>query len=54
MPGVSDRILIPWNAWSDASAWEDAACSLAEKFRQNFVPYASEAGEAVVNAGPAS
>ncbi|MBT3212912.1 MAG: phosphoenolpyruvate carboxykinase (ATP), partial [Planctomycetaceae bacterium] len=54
VPGVSDRILVPRNAWSDATAWEDAARTLSEKFRQNFVPYANEAGVAVVQAGPAS
>jgi phosphoenolpyruvate carboxykinase (ATP) len=54
VPGVSDRMLVPRNAWSDASAWEDAARALSEKFRQNFVPFANEAGEAVVQAMPAS
>jgi ATP-dependent phosphoenolpyruvate carboxykinase len=47
-------MLVPRNAWSDASAWEDAARALSEKFRQNFVPFANEAGEAVVQAMPAS
>jgi len=54
VPGVSDRLLIPRNAWSDAIAWDDAARDLADKFRQNFVAYADEAGESVVQAGPVS
>ncbi len=54
VPGVSDRILVPRNAWPHPSEWEDAARALSGKFRQNFLPYANEAGEAVVQAGPAS
>ena len=54
VPGVSNRLLIPRNAWSDATAWDGAARDLADKFRQNFVAYADEAGESVVQAGPVS
>jgi phosphoenolpyruvate carboxykinase (ATP) len=52
VPGVSERLLLPQNAWSDATAWEEAARTLAEKFRENFVLFGDEANEAVVRAGP--
>lgn len=52
VPGVSERLLLPQNAWSDVTAWEEAARTLAEKFRENFVLFGDEADEAVVRAGP--
>ena len=52
VPGVSERLLIPQDAWSDATAWDEAARALAEKFRENFVMFGDEADEAVLQAGP--
>ena len=52
VPGVSERLLLPQNAWSDVTAWEEAARTLAEKFRENFVLFGDDADEAVVRAGP--
>ena len=52
VPGVSERLLLPQNAWSDATAWEEAAGTLAEKFRENFVLFNDDADEAVIRAGP--
>jgi phosphoenolpyruvate carboxykinase (ATP) len=52
VPGVSERLLVPRDAWSDAAAWEEAARTLAEKFRKNFVLFEDEADEAVLRAGP--
>ncbi len=52
VPGVSDRLLIPRQAWDDAGAWEVAAKTLAAKLRENFSAYAEAAGPEVVQAGP--
>ena len=52
VPGVSERLLLPQNAWLDVTAWEEAARTLAEKFRENFVLFGDDADEAVVRAGP--
>lgn len=52
VPGVSERLLVPRNAWSDETAWEEAARGLAEKFRENFVLFEGEADEAVLRGGP--
>ena len=53
VPGVDDRVLVPWQAWSDSASWERAARVLAAKFRENFLTYASLAGADVLAAGPA-
>ena len=52
VPGVSERLLVPRDAWSDATAWEEAARTLAEKFRKNFVLFGDKTDEVVVQAGP--
>jgi len=52
VPGVSDRLLIPRQAWDDADAWQAAAKTLAAKLRENFSAYAEAAGPEVVQAGP--
>jgi phosphoenolpyruvate carboxykinase (ATP) len=52
VPGVSDRLLIPRQAWDDADAWQAAAKTLAAKLRENFSAYAEAAGPEVVRAGP--
>jgi hypothetical protein len=43
---VSDRMLVP--RMHVYATPEVAARALSRKFRQNFVPFANEAGEAVV------
>ena len=52
VPEVSSRLLIPWQAWDDAEAWQAAAKALAEKLKANFSIYAEAAGPEVVQAGP--
>jgi phosphoenolpyruvate carboxykinase (ATP) len=52
VPGVSDRLLIPRQAWDDADAWQAAAKTLAAKLRENFSAYAEAPGPEVVRAGP--
>ncbi len=52
VPGVSDRLLIPRQAWDDADAWQAAAKTLAAKLRENFSAYAEAAGPEVVRAVP--
>ena len=53
VPGVDERLLKPWQAWSDEGAWKAAARGLAAKFRENFATYADQAGPDVLAAGPA-
>jgi phosphoenolpyruvate carboxykinase (ATP) len=53
VPGVDEKLLVPWRAWGDPAAWEGAARRLAGRFRENFRTYAAEAGAAVAAAGPA-
>ena len=53
VPGVDERLLRPWQAWSDEGAWTAAARGLAAKFRENFATYADQAGPDVLAAGPA-
>jgi phosphoenolpyruvate carboxykinase (ATP) len=52
VPGVSPQLLVPARAWEDPRQWERAARSLAAKFRDNFLPYADQAGADVLAAGP--
>ena len=52
VPGVPERLLVPWDAWSDVTDWEEAARSLAEKFRKNFVCFEKEVDKEVLRAGP--
>jgi phosphoenolpyruvate carboxykinase (ATP) len=53
VPGVEERLLVPWRAWSDEAAWQAAARGLAARFRANFAAYAEQAGPDVLAAGPA-
>jgi phosphoenolpyruvate carboxykinase (ATP) len=53
VPHVPERLLVPQLAWSDPTAWEDAARRLAGRFRDNFTTFASTAGPDIVAAGPA-
>ena len=52
VPGADRGSLVPAEAWSDASAWEEAARKLAGRFRENFQAYAAEAGRDILMAGP--
>lgn len=52
VPNVPDDILVPKDAWSDASAYLRTAERLAVLFQQNFREYADAAGDAVRDAGP--
>lgn len=50
---VDDAILDPRRSWPDASAWEQAAQDLAQRFITNFEKYTDNAaGKALVQAGP--
>jgi phosphoenolpyruvate carboxykinase (ATP) len=53
-PGVPNEMLQPQLAWSDKSAYQTTAKSLAKRFRDNFVQYADNADPAVAAAGPAA
>jgi phosphoenolpyruvate carboxykinase (ATP) len=53
VPGVEEKLLVPWRAWGDEAAWQVAARSLAARFAANFATYADAAGADVVAAGPA-
>jgi phosphoenolpyruvate carboxykinase (ATP) len=53
VPGVEERLLVPWRAWGDEAAWQAAARGLAARFRANFAAYAEQAGPDVLAAGPA-
>jgi phosphoenolpyruvate carboxykinase (ATP) len=50
--GVERTMLLPAEAWGDAAEWERAARKLAGRFRDNFEPYAAEAGRDILSAGP--
>jgi phosphoenolpyruvate carboxykinase (ATP) len=52
VPGVSDSILRPENAWADPVAYRTTAEKLAALFHQNFRQYASVASAATAAAGP--
>lgn len=53
LPGVDPKILDPRDTYADASAWEEKAKDLAQRFVKNFAKYESnDAGKALVSAGP--
>jgi phosphoenolpyruvate carboxykinase (ATP) len=52
-PGVPAEILVPRNAWADASAYDVAARRLADLFRENFKTYQSGVSAEILKAGPA-
>ena len=53
LPGVDPKILDPRDTYADASAWEEKAKDLAQRFVKNFAKYESnDAGKALVAAGP--
>lgn len=50
-PGVPDHVLIPWQTWSDHSAYNQAAKRLAQQFQLNFKQF-SNVPEQIRSAGP--
>ena len=50
-PEVPQEILDPRNVWTDKAAYEKAARTLAEKFRENFKKYTDMPAN-IINAGP--
>lgn len=50
-PEVPTEILDPRNVWTDKAAYEKAAHTLAEKFRENFKKYTDMPAN-IINAGP--
>ena len=53
LPGVDPKILDPRDTYADASAWDEKAKDLAQRFVKNFAKYeGNEAGKALVSAGP--
>ena len=53
VPGVSDRLLKPRDAWQDPAAYDTVARKLAAKFHENFRRF-HNASDAVKAAGPLS
>lgn len=51
-PSVPDEVMIPRNAWADASAYDAAADNLATLFRENFQRYADGTSAEVKGGGP--
>jgi len=52
VPGVPQEVLNPELSWSEQSAYEDEAASLAQKFTQNFEKYRDSVSWEVAEAGP--
>jgi phosphoenolpyruvate carboxykinase (ATP) len=52
VPGVEWRLLEPRSTWGDPDAYDRKARELARMFRDNFVQFADDAGEAIADAGP--
>jgi phosphoenolpyruvate carboxykinase (ATP) len=52
VPGVATRLLEPRSTWSDPQAYDRKAAELARMFRDNFVRFAEDAGDAIAAAGP--
>jgi len=52
VPGVPQEVLNPELSWSDKSAYEDEAASLAQQFAQNFEKYHDSVSREVMEAGP--
>jgi phosphoenolpyruvate carboxykinase (ATP) len=51
-PGVPDEVLTPRETWSDKEAYDREAEKLAKMFQDNFVQYAGEVSQEVLDAGP--
>jgi phosphoenolpyruvate carboxykinase (ATP) len=52
VPNTPVEILIPRDTWEDRHAYDQKACELAWRFKENFTQYADQAAPEVVAAGP--
>jgi phosphoenolpyruvate carboxykinase (ATP) len=52
VPNVPVEVLTPRNTWSDKDAYDAKARELAARFKKNFEQFASQATNAVSQAGP--
>jgi phosphoenolpyruvate carboxykinase (ATP) len=52
-PGVPAKVLRPRETWRDGAEYDAQAHRLAERFRDNFKPFAAQVPEGVRQAGPA-
>ena len=52
VPGVPSSVLDPRSTWTDGAAYDAAATKLAAMFRDNFVKFAQDVTDDVVQAGP--
>jgi phosphoenolpyruvate carboxykinase (ATP) len=50
--GVDSKLLDPRSTWRDPQAYDRKARELAQMFRDNFVQFEADAGEAIAAAGP--
>jgi phosphoenolpyruvate carboxykinase (ATP) len=51
-PGVPPKILVPRRTWDDASAYDQTARELADRFVQNFAEYHGDVTREMLEAGP--
>ena len=51
VPGVPDNILWPEDVWEDKAAFRVSLNKLAKKFKENFVKYADETPQEVIEKG---
>ena len=51
VPGVPDEVLWPESTWEDKDAFKIELRNLAEKFKENFVKYADETPQEVIEKG---
>jgi len=52
VPGVPEQVLLPRATWTDPAAYDAQAARVAGLFRRNFEQFATQAGDAVRDAGP--
>jgi phosphoenolpyruvate carboxykinase (ATP) len=52
VPDVPNDVLQPRNTWHDKKAYDEQAHKLAQRFKQNFEHYATQAAHEVREAGP--
>jgi phosphoenolpyruvate carboxykinase (ATP) len=51
-PGVPEDIMLPRDAWSNPSAYDESARKLASLFDRNFQQFKAAASPAIIEAGP--